>query len=59
MSSPGQRRGSCGHAMANFDSHTFCARCREKDKGTDDFVKNPNLLIAKSVMPSLKNNAFN
>ena len=41
MSSPGQRRGSCGHAMANFDSHAFCARCREKGKGTDDCVKNP------------------
>ena len=35
MSSPGQRRGSCGHAMANFDTHSHCARCREKGKGTD------------------------
>ena len=42
MSSPGQRRSGCGHAMANFDSHAFCARCREKGKGTDDCVKNPN-----------------
>ena len=42
MSSPGQRRGGCGHAMANFDSHAFRARCREKGKGTDDCVKNPN-----------------
>ena len=41
MLSPGQRRGSCGHAMVNFDSHAFCARCREKGKGTDDCVKNP------------------
>ena len=41
MSSPGQRRGGCGHAMANFDSHAFCARCREKGKGSDDCVKNP------------------
>ena len=41
MSSPGQRRGGCGHAMANFDSHAFCARCREKGKGTDNCVKNP------------------
>ena len=30
MSSPGQKRGSCGHAMASFDGHSFCARCREK-----------------------------
>ena len=42
MSSPVQHRGGCGHAMANFDSHAFCARCREKCKGTDDCVKNPN-----------------
>ena len=41
MSSPGQRRGSCGHAMANFDSHLYCARCREKGKGSDSCVKNP------------------
>ena len=41
MSSPGQRRGGCGHAMANFDTHAFCARCREKGKGTDDCTKNP------------------
>ena len=41
MSSPGQRRGSCGHAMANFDTHSHCARCREKGKGTDFCVENP------------------
>ena len=34
MSSPGQRRGSGGHAMAGFDSHSKCAHCR--DKGVDD-----------------------
>ena len=42
MSSPGQRRGGCGHTMANFDFHAFCARYREKGKGTDDCVKNPH-----------------
>ena len=26
----GQRRGSCGHIMANFDLHDKCARCRDK-----------------------------
>ena len=41
MSSPGQRRGSCGHAMANFDTHQYCARCREKDKGSDPCIKEP------------------
>ena len=35
MASPGQRRGSCGHAMALFDSHTKCARCREKGIGKE------------------------
>ena len=30
MSSPGQRQGSCGHAMARFDSHSKCAHCRDK-----------------------------
>ena len=23
MSSPGQRRGKCGHVMANFDTHSI------------------------------------
>ena len=36
MSSPGQRRGSCGQVMALFDLHTKCARCREKGIGGDD-----------------------
>ena len=40
MSSPGQKRGGCGHAMANFDQHTFCARCHEKNKGEDPCVEN-------------------
>ena len=41
MSSPGQKRGSCGHAMASFDGHAFCARCRDKKKGEDPCVKSP------------------
>ena len=41
MSSPGQKRGSCGHAMASFDGHAFCARCRDKKKGTDTRVESP------------------
>ena len=39
MASPGQRRGVCGHAMAGFDKHAHCARCRDKKKGTDPCVK--------------------
>ena len=41
MSSPGQKRGNCGHAMASFDGHSFCARCREKGKGKDTCVESP------------------
>ena len=41
MSSPGQKRGNCGHAMASFDCHSFCARCREKGKGKDTCVESP------------------
>ena len=40
MSSPGQKRGSCGHAMAIFDGHAFCARCRENGKGEEPCVAN-------------------
>ena len=39
MASPGQRRGVCGHAMAGFDKHAHCARCRDKKKGTDPCIK--------------------
>ena len=40
MSSPGQRKGSCGHIMASFDKHSRCARCRDKGHGEDPCVKN-------------------
>ena len=40
MSSPGQRRGLCGHIMAGSDKHKVCARCRDKKKGEDNCVKN-------------------
>ena len=39
MSSPGQRRGLCGHIMAGYDKHKVCARCRDKKKGEDNCVK--------------------
>ena len=38
MSSPGQKRGSCGHAMAIFDGHVYCACCRDKGKGEEPCV---------------------
>ena len=46
MSSPGQRRGTCGHAMASFDSHLACARCRDKGKGKDPCVEKPDIECA-------------
>ena len=39
MSSPGQRKGACGHIMASFDKHSRCARCRDKGQGDDPCVK--------------------
>ena len=39
MSSPGQRKGSCGHIMTSFDKRARCARCRDKGHG-DPCVKN-------------------
>ena len=41
--SSGQRRGTCGHAMASFDSHLACARCRDKGKGKDPCVEKPDI----------------
>ena len=35
------KRGSCSPAMASFDGHAFCARCRDKKKGTDTCVDSP------------------
>ena len=51
MASPGslkgQRRGTCGHAMAAFDLHEKCARCREKKIGDDPCVKGQICVICE------------
>ena len=47
MSSPRQKRGSCGHAMAIFDQHSYCARCREKNKGKDPCVESKDTTSCK------------
>ena len=56
MASPGdrkgQRRGSCRHAMANFDLHDKCARCREKSIGEDDCVLKKPCIICKGFSES-------
>ena len=51
MSSPGQRRGSCGHAMAGFDTHSKCARCRDKGLGDDPCVLKKECVICKGFTP--------
>ena len=51
MSSPGQRRGSCGHAMAGFDSHSKYARCRDKGLGDDPCVLKKECVICKGFTP--------
>ena len=51
MSSPGQRRGSCGHAIAGFDSHSKCACCRDKGLGDDPCVLNKECVICKGFTP--------
>ena len=47
MSSPVQRRGGCGHVMAQFDQHSYCALCREKNKGKDHCVESKHTTICK------------
>ena len=49
MSSPGQRRGSCGHAMAGFNSHSKCARCRDKGLGDDPASRRRNVLSVEGL----------
>ena len=51
MSSPGQRRASCGHAMAGFDTHSKCARCRDKGLGDDPCVQKKECVICKGFTP--------
>ena len=52
MSSPGQKRGSCGHVMALFDNHQKCARCRDKGVGDNHCVKKLDCQICKSFTPA-------
>ena len=56
MASPserkGQRRGSCGHAMVNFDLHDKCARCRDKSIGEDDCVMKKQCSICEGFSDS-------
>ena len=51
MSSPGQKRGTCGHVMASFDGHLKCARCRDKGVGEDYCVLKKDCSICKGFTP--------
>ena len=51
MSSPGQKRGTCGHIMTSFDGHLKCARCRDKGVGEDDCVVKKDCSICKAFTP--------
>ena len=43
----------CGHMMAGFDLHSFCACCRDKKKGKDPCVEKPNVecQLCKALTP--------
>ena len=51
MSSPGQKRGSCGHAMAGFDRHLYCACCRDKGKGKEPCISNKDTSDCNALTP--------
>ena len=48
MSSPGQKRGTCGHVMAMFDGHLKFAHCRDKGVGNDTCVLKKDCPICKA-----------
>ena len=56
MSSPGQRRGKCGHVMANFDTHSKHStdeKFAEMDsKWSERFSRLEALIMAKSFEPT-------
>ena len=54
MASPGQKRGTCGHIMALFDSHSKCVRCHEKGLGTDPCVEKMDCEICYSFTSEQK-----
>ena len=51
MSSPGQKRGTCGHVMAVFDNHRKCAGCRDKGVGDNPCVKKQECKICQALTP--------
>ena len=54
MAFSGQERGTRGHTMALFDSHTKCACCREKGVGSDACVEKRPCQICDSFSEEKK-----
>ena len=48
MSSPGQKKGTCGHIMVLFEGHLKCVRCRDKVFGDDPCVLKRDCPICKA-----------
>ena len=53
VSSPGQKRGTCGHVMTIFDGHLKCARCWDKGVGEDNCVLKKDCPLCKASTPEL------
>ena len=58
MSSPGQKRGTCGHVMAVFDGHLKCARCRDKGVGRQSMCPQERLSNLQGVYSRAESSAF-
>ena len=41
------KEGGCGHVMANFNQHSNCGCCCEKNKGKDPCVENKDTTTCK------------
>ena len=56
MSSPGQKRGTCGHIMAVFDGHLKCARSRDKGLEMIRVFSRKLVLSTRLLLQSRSNN---
>ena len=50
MSSPGQKRGTCGHVMVVFDGHLKFARYRDKRMGDISCILKKDVLSARPLL---------
>ena len=51
MASPGQKRGSCGHAMAIFDGHVFVHVVATKERERNPVYQTKKLQSVLFVTP--------